>query len=198
MASGMYNFRSMGTYPMTMDPSITQVTDKGKGKSREMDFEAAFAQMTESLEQSHQQSSARIEALDDTADLAAAMAGSSLQDASFKTADQTQDDLEASSDFKRLVSAKVIVFMLVEPRVSVWNALQESSVPPSTEDMARWEAEYNQLMNAEREENDYGDAMQNAWSDLVGHNSNVKFDDTGLPILGDYQFGESLNMRPGN
>lgn len=73
----------------------------------------------------------------------------------------------------------------------VWDQLQDSTLPPSKEDMARWEAEFNQLMNADREDTDYGDAMQGAWNDAVANDLNMKFDDEGLPILGEYIFGKS-------
>lgn len=58
--------------------------------------------------------------------------------------------------------------------------------------MAKWEAEYNQLMNAAREEDtyDYGAALNEAWKDDVVNESGMKFDDDGLPILGNYVFGE--------
>ncbi len=56
--------------------------------------------------------------------------------------------------------------------------------------MAKWEAEYNQLMSASRNDDlDYGDMMQNAWQDATFNEQQVQFDDEGLPILGDYTFG---------
>ncbi|KJA27897.1 hypothetical protein HYPSUDRAFT_130657 [Hypholoma sublateritium FD-334 SS-4] len=77
----------------------------------------------------------------------------------------------------------------------VWNQLQNSDLPPPQEDMAKWEAEFSQLMNTQRDElEDYGSNMQNAWEggignfeDTLGGNS-MKFDGEGLPILGDYVF----------
>jgi peroxin-5 len=76
--------------------------------------------------------------------------------------------------------------------ISVWNQLQSSDIPPPAEDMARWEAEYNQLMNSERDEfdYDYGSALNEAWKDDVTHETAIKFDDDGLPILGQYIFGK--------
>lgn len=61
---------------MSMNAPAPQSVANGKGKGREIDFEAAFAQVAESLES--QRPSARIEELDDTADLAAAMARTDL------------------------------------------------------------------------------------------------------------------------
>lgn len=53
-------------------PAPVQAADKGKGKGREIDFDAAFAALEQSLGPSAQEM-ARIEELDDTADLAEAM-----------------------------------------------------------------------------------------------------------------------------
>jgi len=60
--------------------------------------------------------------------------------------------------------------------------------------MAKWEAEFSQLMNAQREElEDYGTSMQKAWEggvgDYNGASQGIKFDGEGIPILGDYPFG---------
>lgn len=64
--------------------------------------------------------------------------------------------------------------------------------------MAKWEAEFNQLMSAQRDEleHDYGADMQQAWEAGLGDyqgisqdEASVKFDGDGLPILGDYKFG---------
>jgi peroxin-5 len=79
----------------------------------------------------------------------------------------------------------------------IWEQLQNSDVPPPQEDMAKWEAEFNQLMSSQREEleQDYGADMQEAWEAGLGNYQNIsqdesiKFDEDGLPILGEYQFG---------
>ena len=60
-------------------PPMLASTDKGKGKSRDIDFDAAFAQFDQHHGPSAQET-ARIEELDDTADLAAAMGGATLQE----------------------------------------------------------------------------------------------------------------------
>jgi peroxin-5 len=62
--------------------------------------------------------------------------------------------------------------------------------------MAKWESEFSQLMNAQREElEDYGTNMQKAWEGGVGGydgaSQGIKFDGEGIPILGDYPFGMS-------
>lgn len=69
-------------------------------------------------------------------------------------------------------------------------------MPPPAGDMAKWEAEFNQMMSAQREDDyDYGAAMQNAWADyedgITNEDGRVKFDDDGLPILAPYTFGVS-------
>ncbi|CAL1707179.1 unnamed protein product [Somion occarium] len=169
MYSGMY-----GNAP----PSLQMDVSKGKGKAREIDFEAAFAQVTQSLSniedqsRASEQESARISEFDDTADLSEAMQNASMQDL---------DSVGAplGSDFK-----------------TVWNHLQNSDLPPPAEDLAKWEAEYNQLMSSHREEldTDYGADMQAAWEGGLGQydgaemDEQVKFDKDGLPLLGEYVF----------
>lgn len=64
--------------------------------------------------------------------------------------------------------------------------------------MAKWEAEFNQLMESQRGDVDldYGASMQNAWDSGVGQwgeppaSTGMQFDDEGLPILGAYEFGK--------
>jgi len=81
---------------------------------------------------------------------------------------------------------------------SVWDQMQNSDMPPNTEEFSRWEAEFNQLMNAQREDGDwdYSAAMQRAWeegapqlNDTFVHT--LKFDNEGLPILDPYVFEEN-------
>lgn len=64
--------------------------------------------------------------------------------------------------------------------------------------MAKWEAQFNQLMNAQRDnlETDYGASMQQAWESGLGDFSSdsvpgerIEFDDEGVPMLGPYVFG---------
>jgi peroxin-5 len=94
MPNNMYGMR----VPLVMSsgmnfspgPALT-VSDKGKGKSREIDFDAAFAQFDQHQLGPTPQESAKIEELDDTADLSAAMRGASLQD-------------QTEADFKRYVT----------------------------------------------------------------------------------------------
>ena len=72
-----------------------QMTDKGKGKGKEIDFEAAFAEATASF--SSQADSGRIvEVKDDVADLA-----NTLQETNL-TGDGAQGEVEAG-DFKTYV-----------------------------------------------------------------------------------------------
>lgn len=82
----------------------------------------------------------------------------------------------------------------------VWDHLQDSDLPPPKEDLAKWEAEFNQLMSAQRDELDHniGGSMQQAWEGGIGDfqesslgDKPMRFDTEGLPILGDYVFGPS-------
>ena len=74
--------------------------------------------------------------------------------------------------------------------------MQNSDLPFNPEEIAKWEAEFNELMNKRHDEGewDYATAMQNAWeeggedmNDTFAHN--LKFDKDGLPILDPYVFG---------
>ena len=75
--------------------------------------------------------------------------------------------------------------------------LQAPDAPPPKEDLAKWEAEFSQMMNAQREslDYDYGEGMQQAWAGGIGDSQEdvihepMKFADDGLPILGPYEFG---------
>ena len=74
--------------------------------------------------------------------------------------------------------------------------MQNSDMPPNTDELSRWEAEFNQLMNAQREDGDwdYSAAMQRAWEDGAPQLNDtfvhtLKFDNEGLPILDPYVFG---------
>jgi len=81
----------------------------------------------------------------------------------------------------------------------VWDQLRNSEVPPKAEDLAKWEAQFNQVMQAEREDLDFGGDMQAAWENGLGNLDDdfqplepTKFDDEGIPVLEPYKF-ESNN-----
>lgn len=99
---------------------------------------------------------------------------------------------------------KVFLFSPFSPHsltyCRVWDQLQNSDLPPPKEDMAKWESEFSQLMNAQRDElEDYGTNMQKTWEGGVGSydgvGQGIKFNGEGIPILGDYSFGMS-NVTP--
>ncbi|KAF5393344.1 hypothetical protein D9757_000793 [Collybiopsis confluens] len=139
---------------------------KGKGKAREADFEAAFAQVAASFPQ-ESGTSRIIEVEHGVTDIDEALKSTRLQDST------------AGTDFRR-----------------VWDQLQNSDAPPPAEDLAKWEAEFNQLMDAQRDDLNYGNAMKEAWESGLGNlneppasaDQAMKFDNDGLPILGDYLF----------
>ncbi|KAL0956345.1 hypothetical protein HGRIS_002495 [Hohenbuehelia grisea] len=138
-----------------------QVLDQGKGKAREADFEAAFAQAAASLSATE---TARIVEVDDVEE--------SLKNASL------DDKEELGTDFKK-----------------VWDHLQNSDLPPPKEDVAKWEAEFNQLMTTQREDGDidYTTTFK-GWQDGdIDYGNGVRvpgpgFTEDGHPILGDYVF----------
>lgn len=158
-------FQGFNATPLIADAS------KGKGKAREADYEAAFAQYAAPL-QNQQESTSRIVELDDNAAaLEQAMQNVKLGDPELKT----------NADFK-----------------DTWDHLKNSDIPPPTEDIGKWEAQFNQLMGRDREEldQDYSTAMQEAWNNGLGNfNESAlgsKYNDDGIPILTEYVF-ESNN-----
>ncbi|KAJ6587168.1 hypothetical protein DFH09DRAFT_1142802 [Mycena vulgaris] len=162
MPMGMYGpgMAQMNGFPVQMN---------GKGKSREADFEAAFAQIAAAHPQTEAQT-ARIEEVEDGA--------TGLEE----TLSATKIEDHDTTEFKR-----------------VWDQLQNSDLPPPKEEMAKWEAEFNQLMSAQRDEleHDYGAAMKSAWEGGVGDFSEdadskaLKFDGEGIPILSEYLFEQN-------
>lgn len=87
-------------------------------------------------------------------------------------------------------------------RDRVLNDLQQSELPPGDADeLAKWEADFSQMMNAQRDELDYGESMQQAWESGLGDFQEgssterpMQFDTEGVPLLGDYAFGMPLRL----
>lgn len=110
MGMGMYGAQSpFSMYQTGMMPNMYQagmqgnygaplVQDKGKGKSREADFENAFARITESFAQKEEERSRIVEVDDSLNEIEAALQDTHLKDA-------TEDGLESNPEFKRFVSA---------------------------------------------------------------------------------------------
>ncbi|KAG1799722.1 uncharacterized protein HD556DRAFT_1454839 [Suillus plorans] len=158
-------FQGFNATPLSADAS------KGKGKAREADYEAAFAQYAASLQNQSESTSRIVELDDNAAALEQAMENVKLGDTELKT----------NGDFK-----------------DVWDHLQNSDIPPPAQDIGKWEAQFNQLMSRDREEldQDYSTAMQEAWNDGLGNlNESAlqsRYNDDGMPILDEYVF-ESNN-----
>ncbi|KAI0820042.1 peroxisome targeting signal receptor [Trametes gibbosa] len=168
MGGGMSAF-AMGMPQMGMD--------LGKGKGKQIDFDAAFAQYTAAYP--GQSEGARITEVDDQAldGLARGLEGASIGEE--KELDQEKSAYE-NAGFDE-----------------VWNQLQHSELPPPPEDMAKWEAQFNQMMSSQREDLDfdYGEMMQSGWDRWEGNmdpdyslGPPLQFDEEGIPILGDYVF----------
>ncbi|EDR11864.1 uncharacterized protein LACBIDRAFT_313746 [Laccaria bicolor S238N-H82] len=168
----MYGANNVAHYGLSANFNV--VEGKGKGKSREADFEAAFAQIAASLTPAQADVSGFVEIEDEATDIEESLKNVSLN--------VSESDVEHGTDFQK-----------------VWDQLQKSELPPPKEDLAKWEAEFSQLMNAQRDElDDYGSAMQEAWEGGVGnyqegtHGENpVRFDAEGIPMLGDYVFEQN-------
>lgn len=80
-----------------------------------------------------------------------------------------------------------------------WQGLQESGLPPPQEDIAKWEAQYNQMMAEGREDLDfdYGSVVEEAYNESAANDTSMKFDDQGIPVLGEYTFGTVISSRLG-
>ncbi|KAI5123688.1 hypothetical protein M0805_001716 [Coniferiporia weirii] len=162
----------MGVYNSGMPQSygIVQDLGKGKGKARDEAFEAAFAQYAS--EEQSQTSSARIEEVHDSIP----EISNSLRNLTVTATEQPS----VNSDFQ-----------------TIWDSAQKSDIPPPEEDMAKWEAEFNQLMQAQREDLDlgYDASMREAWENGMGSydpnslfEQGMKFDEEGVPQLEPYVF----------
>lgn len=61
--------------------------------------------------------------------------------------------------------------------------------------MAKWEAEFNQMMNDRRNMDfDYDTMGMGQWDDQSSSLHQVAFDHEGIPLLGEYEFGSSLSF----
>ncbi|KAI8992876.1 peroxisome targeting signal receptor [Trametes punicea] len=173
LSQGLYG-RSMPMGMSSFAMAVPQLSlDSGKGKGKEIDFDAAFAQFTASY--AGPSEGAKITEIEDQS---VNQLADSLQDANLdKEKEDTTKNPYEGTDFQE-----------------VWNQLQNSELPPPSEDMAKWEAQFNQMMNNQREELDfdYGGMMQSAWEGMgdadYAFEPPIRFDDHGLPILGDYVF----------
>jgi peroxin-5 len=80
----------------------------------------------------------------------------------------------------------------------MWKQGQSSM---TDQDRAKWEAEFNELLNHQRDEfdQDYGADIQKMWESGLGNYENPldtlpSFDVDGYPILGEYAFGKSIGF----
>lgn len=79
----------------------------------------------------------------------------------------------------------------------MWDQLQKSDLPPPEEDMVKWEDEFNQMMNGSRNMDfDYDNMGVGQWEDTNPSFQPVAFDNDGIPLLGDYEFGPSNFSDP--
>lgn len=90
-------------------------------------------------------------------------------------------------------------FDVLLPRA--WAALQQQS-PPEDTDLEKLSAEFEQLMQADKErlDYDYGASIREAWSNDMdayrdGFSDRMIFDDEGVPKLGAYEFG-MMHLHP--
>ncbi|KZP17955.1 TPR-like protein [Athelia psychrophila] len=172
MQMGMYG---MGGNNMFQGNQPTFDQGKGKGKLRDVDFEAAFAQVSASLGPQSATTSGIEEVKDGVTNVEELMKNATL--------DEAKVDGQGT-DFNR-----------------VWDQLQNSDVAPPKEDLAKWEAEFNQVMGSQREDDldyDFNGAMQDAFraGESADHSSQPAFDEDGYPILSPYTFETNNKHMP--
>jgi hypothetical protein len=99
------------------------------------------------------------------------------------------DDLTASLASSQIGTTSGIVEVGDEVAASGSGAIKTDDV----DSFAQYEAEFQQWMDAQREdgEYDYGVGLQQAWEGGLGNLGDREFDDEGVPNLGIYQFGQS-------
>ena len=155
-----------------------------KGKGKEIDFESAFAQFAESMPSQGQQLAHIEEVGDDMTELEQRLNNTSLN------AEAGQKSAEGDLERYCCVPAIFIRHSLFSLRL--WESLRNFG---PTDDVAKWEAEFAGLMNAERDAlEDVGKDMQMAYENSLDPSDVLRYDDSGIPELGPYIFGEHLYL----
>ncbi|CDO72496.1 hypothetical protein BN946_scf184980.g37 [Trametes cinnabarina] len=160
---------SQQNMPMQSNRMPQMNMETGKGKGKDIDFDAAFAQFTASY--AGQTQGARITEVDDQS---VDHLADSLQETDLDKKKTAGQNASEDTDFQQ-----------------VWDHLQNSELPPPPEEMAKWEAQFNQMMNSQREDLDfdYEGMMNSAWEGYgTDFEPPVHFDERGLPILEPYAF----------
>jgi hypothetical protein len=195
----------MGAYGLNMGQSmfhgiasnrpLAAEQDKGKGKYRDADLEAAFEQAAASLVPV-QSDASRIVEVDTAVDELSA----TLNNA--KLAEMT----EGATDTQRCVQLPVLNTVWVKRfKPSVWDELKSDPSLQNNADLGNWEEQLNHLMSEQREdlEHEFGADMQSAWERGLGDFDGKgpgPLDSDGFPVLSPYTFGtlriaESFRMR---
>lgn len=137
-----------------------------KGKAKQIDFDAAFAQLAETMGSDPVQEGSAVEATDDTTK----ELGKTLENVSL----HAQED-EAAEDVAH----------------GIWKGfLRTESLSPK-EELAKWESELSQLMNSERDHlEDLGKDVQKIYedNDFRPAEEALRYDDEGIPLLSPYVF----------
>ncbi|EMD37559.1 hypothetical protein CERSUDRAFT_50067 [Gelatoporia subvermispora B] len=153
------------TAGMMYQPNPLQDASRGKGKSREIDFDAAFEQATTFLSSSRTESARITEIPDGVEELTDVLQSSRLTDDDH-SGSRVWDELQKSSNPPP------------PEDIGRWEAEFNDLMSKNRE-----------------EDYDYGAMMQQAYEDgILEHpdlRDSVKFDEEGLPILGPYVFEEN-------
>lgn len=158
-----WNASTFQSMPMQAWPMQQPHFIEGKGKGKQIDFDAAFDEIAAQVEQA------------------------TIQDSDGPS--QTEQDLLAQFE-----DAADLNEVLERARSNNLADNLQADNSASQEDIAKWEAELNQMMSAGRDEldTDYASPIANAYKQNMdnpfANEDYVRFDDDGIPILGDYAF----------
>jgi peroxin-5 len=159
MASGMYGLGMSGFNQMPYAAQYNPVADKGKGRSLDVDFDAAFADVTASLSTTRLEPSRIVELKDGEEGMENVSQLDSVLSGAF---DQSAPQASSSSDLDQLAG--------FEADFQQWM------------DQKREEGEYDFDYGAEMQAAWQNDVKANP-------DTGLKFNDEGIPDLGLYRFG---------
>lgn len=196
MTSGLYGgsipYGMLGSsVNASLDP--LQGIDKGKGKSKEIDFDAAFAQAAASVISTQTENARIVEVDESISNLADSLQDTRLEGEPDKSNEASTWNFGPSS---KLDAAE---FVVITYRLSSW--LVADNIVYLR--MSRQIQEANALATPLFEDDfefDYDAMMQGAWRDGLGdfdipREDRIKFTGDGLPILEPYIFGSCSQSR---
>ncbi|KIJ18718.1 hypothetical protein PAXINDRAFT_167276 [Paxillus involutus ATCC 200175] len=172
--NGSYNYSmpmsmygsNLGTpaFYQGLGPTLHTASDKGKGKARDADFEAAFSQAVASLRISDTGTSARIEELEDSS----------------VTAEQVSEEVKTNSEFTEVWQhLRESDAPPPQEDMAKWESGFNQLMSSQREEL---EHDYSGAMQ---------DAWEGGFGDFHDSGIDRKFDELGYPILTEYAFEQN-------